>query len=117
MKPITFNVLADAVNKAWQRMLGHPLYFLNCGGQEVWHTYYDNLIDENDTPIRAVHPDHLNKDLLPHRQVLDYLADTQKVVPSNDALAGIGFNTDSTKEQYAIVKVIGTHTRVLKVKF
>lgn len=72
---------------------------------------------KDNTPIRTVHPDHLNADLLPHRQVLDYLADTQKVVPSNDALAGIGFNTDSTKEQYAIVKVIGTHTRVLKVKF
>ena len=71
---------------------------------------------KDDGEIRTIHPDHLNAELSMHRKVLDILGQNLMVKPSQDALAGIGFNANATKEQYAIVKVIETKTKVLKVK-
>lgn len=72
---------------------------------------------KDDGEIRTIHPDHLNAELSKHHKVLDILGQNLMVKPSPDALAGIGFNANATKEQYAIVKVVGTKTKVLKVKF
>ncbi len=68
-----------------------------------------------DIPLRTFHNEYLNNDLVPHRAVLDVLGMTRTVDPTDEQLSGIGFNTTVNDE--VVLKIEGTHKRIIKVKF
>jgi hypothetical protein len=50
-----------------------------------------------------------------NRKAIDLLGNYKLVEPSNNQLSGVGFN--STVRDEIIVKVKGSHQRVLKIQF
>lgn len=68
-----------------------------------------------DTPMRSFHNENLNSDLVPHRKVMDVLGTTLMLEPTDNQLAGLGFN--ATVRDELIVKVEGSFKRMLKIKF
>lgn len=66
-------------------------------------------------PIRSFHNENLNAELLPHRKVLDVLANMTMLDLNEKSLSGVGFN--STVRDEVILKLEGTHKRTIKVKF
>lgn len=89
------------------------------GDNNVGNKHYMFMLDgaKTDQPIRSFHNENLNGDLLPHRKVMEVLGATNMIEPTTDAkqLSGLGFN--ATVNDELIVKVSGTHKRVLKIKF
>ena len=69
----------------------------------------------SDVAMRSFHNDNLNSDLVPHRKVMDTLASTLNLDPTEQQLAGLGFN--STVRDELVVKVEGSFKRMLKIKF
>lgn len=65
--------------------------------------------------IRTFHSENLKSELLPHRAVLDYLGNAIAVKGDEKQLSGLGFN--STHRDELIVKLQGTHKRMIKIKF
>jgi hypothetical protein len=95
---------------------------LMCLSPNHWNGQYGNLHYffmlegcKNPNKIRTFHSENLNQDLHPERKVLDYLANTLLVEGGDDQLSGVGFN--STMKEEVIVKLHGTHKRVIKIKF
>jgi hypothetical protein len=70
-----------------------------------------------DIALRGYHIENLNSDLLAHRKVLEPLGEVLRVQPSDDKkqLCGLGFN--ATVKDSVILKVQGTHSRLIKVVF
>lgn len=68
-----------------------------------------------DTPLRGFHPDQLHNNLNAHRKSIELLSNFKLVEPTKEQLSGIGFN--ATVRNELIVKVSGTHKRVLKITF
>lgn len=69
-----------------------------------------------DTSIRSFHNVDLLPDLQKHRKVLEVLGASRMIeVSGKDQLSGLGFN--ATVRNELIVKVEGTHKRVLKINF
>ena len=68
-----------------------------------------------DTSIRSFHNENLTSDLLQHRKVIEVLGATNMIEPSEKQLSGLGFN--ATVKDELIVRLTGTHKRVLKIKF
>ena len=67
------------------------------------------------TSIRGFHNENLLPELAEHRRVLEVLATTNMIEPSDKQLSGIGFN--STTKEELIVRLQGTHKRVIKINF
>lgn len=68
------------------------------------------------TSIRSFHNENLNADLVQHRKVMEVLGTTNMLEPANQKqLSGLGFN--ATVKDELIVKVQGSHKRMLKIKF
>ena len=67
------------------------------------------------TSMRSFHNENLKGDLVKHRKVMEVLANTTMIEPEEKALAGLGFN--STVRDEVILRLKGTHKRVIKVKF
>lgn len=65
--------------------------------------------------IRSFHNENLTSDLLKHRKVMEVLGSTTMVPSTKDQLSGLGFN--ATVRDELVVKVSGTHKRMLKIKF
>lgn len=65
--------------------------------------------------IRTFHNENLKPELAEHRRVLEILANTTKIESSEDQLSGLGFN--ATVRDELIVKLAGSHKRVIKIKF
>jgi hypothetical protein len=65
--------------------------------------------------IRSFHNENLNADLAKHRKVMEVLGTTNMITPGDNQLSGLGFN--ATVRDELIVRVSGTHKRVLKIKF
>lgn len=65
--------------------------------------------------IRGFHVENLSGDLLEHRKVMEVLGNTTMVEPSATQLSGLGFN--ATVRDEVILKLGGSHKRVIKVKF
>lgn len=84
---------------------------------EVGNKYYMFMLEgcKNPNQVRGFHNEHLIQDLLQHRKVMDVLGNSVLIEPSNDQLAGIGFN--STVKDELILKLSGSFKRVIKVKF
>lgn len=65
--------------------------------------------------IRSFHAENLIPELAQHRKVLEVLGNITLINPTDKQLSGLGFN--STVHDELIVKLQGTHKRMLKIKF
>ena len=70
---------------------------------------------KNPNQVRGFHNEHLIPELLEHRKVLDVLGNTVLCEPTNNQLAGVGYN--STVREEVILRLSGTHKRIVKLKF
>lgn len=68
-----------------------------------------------DEPLRGFFNEYLHHNLKDHRKVFELLADKMKCNPEQDQLSGLGFS--STLRNEVIVKVSGSHTKIMKVTF
>ncbi len=84
----------------------------NIGTKEYFFMLQDCKADE---AMRSFHPDQLNSELMSVRKAIDLLGNYKMVEPSNKQLSGLGFN--STVRDEIIVKLKGTHQRVIKIIF
>lgn len=87
------------------------------GDNNFGNKHYFFMIDgcRSDNPMRSFHNENLSSDLLLHRKVMEVLGETNKLNPSKEQLAGIGFN--STIKDELIVKISGSFKRMIKIKF
>ena len=65
--------------------------------------------------IRSFHNENLLPNLAQHRKVLEVLGATNMIEPGKKQLSGLGFN--ATVRDELIVKLQGTHKRIIKIKF
>lgn len=87
------------------------------GNNNVGNKHYFFMLDgcHSDVPLRSFHNEYVNEELLSHRKVLEVLATQTMINPVDKQLSGIGFN--STVRDELIVKVEGSHKRLLKIRF
>jgi len=87
------------------------------GNNNIGNKHYFFMLDgcKSDVPLRSFHNEYLIGDLLAHRKTLEVLADTTKLTPTQNQLAGLGFN--ATVGDSIIVKLKGSHVRTVKIKF
>jgi phosphoribosylformylglycinamidine (FGAM) synthase PurS component len=77
--------------------------------------YFFMLQDcKSDKPMRTYHIDQLNPELLSERRALELLGQYMTIEPAEKQLAGLGFN--STVKAELIVKLKGSHQRVIKIQ-
>jgi len=83
----------------------------------VGNKHYFFMLDgcKTKTSIRSFHAENLIPELAQHRKVLEVLGNTTMIEPNDKQLSGLGFN--ATVKDELILKVQGTHKRVLKIKF
>jgi hypothetical protein len=65
--------------------------------------------------IRSFHIENLEPGLAFHRKVLEVLGNTSMINPTEKQLSGLGYN--ATVNDELIVRLHGSHKRVIKVKF
>ena len=70
---------------------------------------------KSSTGIRSFHNENLIPELLDHRKVLEVLGTTNMIEPTEKQLSGLGYN--ATVKDELIVKLSGSHKRVIKIKF
>jgi len=87
------------------------------GDNNIGTKEYFFLLQNCKTPnaTRAFHVDQLNSELMGIRKAIDLLGNYKMVEPVNKQLSGLGFNT--TVRDEIIVRVSGSHKRVLKIQF
>jgi hypothetical protein len=87
------------------------------GENNVGNKHYLFMLDKCKCPtsIRSFHAENLIPELAQHRKVLEVLGNTTMIEPTDKQLSGLGFN--STVSDELIVKLQGTHKRVVKIKF
>ena len=83
----------------------------------IGNKHYMFMLDKCTCPtsIRSFHVENLIPELVQHRKVLEVLGNTTMIEPIDKQLSGLGFN--ATVREELIVKVQGTHKRILKIKF
>jgi hypothetical protein len=83
----------------------------------VGNLHYMFMLDKCKTPnaTRGFHNENLLPDLLKHKKVMEVLGNTALIEPTDKQLSGLGFN--STVKDELIVKVKGSFSRMLKIKF
>lgn len=78
--------------------------------------YFFMLQDcKSDQSMRTYHIDQLNSELMAERRALELLGQYMTIEPAVKQLAGLGFN--STVKAEIIVKLKGSHQRVIKIQF
>lgn len=89
------------------------------GENVVGNKYYMFMLEGCKTSdnVRGFHNENLLPDLLKHKKVMEILGNSNmiNVSPSDKQLSGIGFN--STVRDEVILKIQGSHKRMIKVKF
>jgi hypothetical protein len=88
------------------------------GNNSVGNKHFLFMIDgcKNNNSIRTFHNENLLPELLnQHRKVMDVLGNQSSIKNDGNQLAGIGFN--STVRDELIVRLAGSHKRVVKIKF
>lgn len=87
------------------------------GDNNIGTKEYFFMIQDCKTPdaMRAFHVDQLNSELMSVRKAIDLLGNYKMVEPSDKQLSGVGFN--NTQRDELVVRVTGTHKRVLKIQF
>ena len=83
----------------------------------VGNKHYFFMLEDCKSPvsIRGFHNENLLPELANHRKVLEVLGMTNMIEPTKKQLSGLGFN--ATVKDELIVKVQGTHKRMIKIKF
>lgn len=86
-------------------------------GQEAGNKHFFFILDDCKNPesCRGLYNEYLNNDLMKHRKVFEVLASKMQCPYSDEQLSGLGFS--STARNELIVKVEGSFTRTLKIKF
>lgn len=87
------------------------------GKNETGNKHYFFMLDKCKSPtsIRGFHNENLASNLAKHRKVMEVLGSTQMVSPGDKQLSGLGFN--ATVKDELLVRLSGTHKRVVKIKF
>ncbi len=87
------------------------------GENNAGNKHYLFMLDGCKSPvsIRSFHNENLLPELAQHRKVLEVLGTTNMIESTNKQLSGIGFN--ATVRDELILRLQGTHKRVIKVKF
>lgn len=89
------------------------------GENAVGNKHYFFMLEgcKTDKDVRGFHNENLLPDLLKHRKVMEVLGATNriKVGPNDKQLSGLGFN--STVKDEVILKLAGSHKRMVRVKF
>lgn len=87
----------------WDGALGNKHYFF--------------ILDGAKSPesIRGFHNEFLTSELLEHRKVMEVLGHTLKVESTDHQLSGLGFN--ATVRDEVVLRLQGSHKRIIKVKF
>lgn len=87
------------------------------GDNNIGNKHYFFMLDKCKSPvsIRSFHVENLNADLLNHKKVMEVLGNTTMIEPVDKQLSGLGFN--ATVRDELIVKLGGTHKRMIKLKF
>ncbi len=87
------------------------------GENSVGNKHYFFMLDGCKSPssIRSFHNENLIPELAEHRKVLEVLGTTNMIPSTDKQLSGLGFN--ATVKDELIVKLQGSHKRVIKIKF
>ena len=87
------------------------------GENNIGNKHYLFMLDncKSPTSIRSFHNENLNSNLLLHKKVIEVLGNTNMIESTEKQLSGLGFN--STTKEELIVRLQGTHKRLLKIKF
>ena len=87
------------------------------GDNNIGNKHYFFMLEgcKSDVSMRSFHNENLIGDLLEHRKVMEVLASTTMLQPTNKQLAGVGFN--ATVRDEVILKLTGSHKRVIKIQF
>lgn len=86
-------------------------------GSKVGNLHYFFMLEGCKSPvnIRSFHNENLLPDLAEHRKVLEVLATTNMIESTAKQLSGLGFN--ATVRDEVILRLQGSHKRVVRVKF
>lgn len=86
-------------------------------GNNVGNKHYMFMLEgcKATSDVRGFHNENLIPDLLAHKKVMEVLGNTNNIPSTAKQLSGLGFN--STVHDELIVKVQGTHKRLLRIKF
>lgn len=84
---------------------------------EIGNLHYFFILENCrfDKPLRGFFNEYLTPELRKHRKVFELLGDKMSVAPTNNQLSGVGFSHVLKKN--VILKVSGTHTRLINVTF
>ena len=87
------------------------------GENNVGNKHYMFMLEgcKAPTAIRGFHNENLIPELAKHRKVLEVLGSTSMVEPTDKQLSGLGFN--ATVRDELLVRLQGTHKRMIKIKF
>ncbi len=87
------------------------------GSNNAGNKHYLFMLDgcKSPTSIRSFHNENLLPELAQHRKVLEVLGAINMIDSTDKQLSGLGFN--ATVRDELIVKLQGTHKRVVKIKF
>lgn len=87
------------------------------GDNNVGNKHYFFMLEgcKADLEVRGFHNENLIPELAAHRKVLEVLGTTSMITPTDRQVAGIGFN--ATVKDELILKLKGTFSRTIKVKF
>ena len=86
-------------------------------GETIGNKHYFFMLENCKSPvaIRGFHNENLLPELAEHRKVLEVLGTTNMIESTDGQLSGLGFN--ATVRDELIVKLQGTHKRMVRVKF
>lgn len=87
----------------WESAVGNKHYFFMLEGCK------------SPTQIRGFHNENLIPELREHRKVMEVLANTTMVESTDGQLSGLGFN--ATVRDELVVRLKGSHNRVLRIQF
>lgn len=99
----TVNLVCLSPNHWGENNVGNKHYFFmlkNC---------------KSSNAIRSFHNENLISELLEHRKVMEVLGATNMIEPAENQLSGLGFN--ATVRDELVLRISGSHKRVIKVKF
>lgn len=87
------------------------------GDNKVGNKHYMFMLEGCKSPvsIRSFHNENLLPELASHRRVLEVLGTTNMIEPAAKQLSGLGYN--ATVREELVVKLQGTHKRIIKIKF
>ena len=85
-------------------------------GEQIGNKHYFFMLENCKSPvaIRSFHNENLLPELAEHRKVLEVLGATNMIESSENQLSGLGFN--ATVRDEVILKLQGSHKRVVRVK-